>query len=447
MGVLNDPMEINTVSQLTRMVRGLLEEHVGEVWVEGEVSNHRKQASGHQYFTLKDSKAQLSCVFFRGSAWNNRTPIKDGVKLRLFGELSLYEARGQYQLVVKEAQSIGAGNLHERFEALKQKLRDEGLFDPSRKQAVTRFPRRLAIVTSSTGAVIQDLLSVLQRRAPWVEILIFPVRVQGDGAHLEIIEGLNALGNRTDIDTIVLARGGGSLEDLWAFNEEALARAIAGCPIPVVSAVGHETDFSIADFVADMRAPTPSAAAELITPDQNELRQFLDDKRRQLHQLVRRRLEYLNERLTWYRRGGAMQRPLRYLAELSQQLDDRAVELGAVIQSGMKDREAQLQIHRRALRSLCPLGHVERLQAHCSAQRARLVLALKQQLARHQDQVVSRERHLRALGPEQTLVRGYSMILDGNGKPISSVDSLRKGREITLKVRDGEVGARVISKD
>jgi exodeoxyribonuclease VII large subunit len=395
---------------------------------------------------LKDAKAQLSCVFFRGSAWKNHTPIKDGVKLRLFGELSLYEARGQYQLVVKEAQGIGAGNLHERFEALKQKLRDEGLFEQARKQAVTRFPKRVVIVTSPTGAVIQDLLSVLERRAPWVEILVYPVRVQGDGAHLEIIEGLSALTDRTDIDTIVLARGGGSLEDLWAYNEEALARAIDACPLPVVSAVGHETDFTIADFVSDLRAPTPSAAAELITPDQNELRQYLDEKRRQLRQTVRRRLEYLHERLTWYRRGGAMQRPLRYLAELSQRLDDCAIDLENAIQLGIKDRERQLEVHRRTLQSLCPIGHVERLQTQCAALRARLDLALKQQLSRHHDQIVSRERHLRALGPEQTLARGYSMILDGNGKPISSVESLRQGREVTLKVRDGEVGAKVTSK-
>lgn len=436
-------MDIRTVSQLTRMIRGLLEKHIGEVWVEGEVSNHRKQASGHQYFTLKDASAQLSCVFFRGSAWNNRTPIKDGVKLRLFGELSLYEARGQYQLVVKEAQSIGAGNLHERFEALKQKLRDEGLFDPSRKQPVTRFPQRLAIITSPTGAVIQDLLSVIERRAPWVEVVVYPVRVQGEGAHLEIVEGLKELGCRTDIDTIVLARGGGSLEDLWAFNEEALARAIYACSLPVVSAVGHETDFSIADFVADMRAPTPSAAAELITPDQNELRQFLDDKRRHLQQTVRRRLEYLEERLTWFRRGGAFQRPSRYLAELTQRLDDSAIDLEAAIQLGFKEREALLQTHRRSLQALSPLSHVERLKAHGQAQRTRLELALKQQLARHQDQLSSRQRHLRALGPEQTLARGYSMVLDGHGKPINSVSALRKGREVTLKVSDGEVGATV----
>lgn len=432
-------MEILTVSQLTRAIRELLEGAFGEVWVEGEVSNHRKQASGHQYFTLKDAHAQLSCVFFRGHAWNNRTPIRDGAKLRLFGELSLYEVRGQYQLVVKEARPLGAGNLHERFEALKEKLRQEGLFDSARKRPISKFPIRLGIITSPTGAVIRDLLSILERRAPWVEVLFYPARVQGDGAYLEIIEGLEFLGSRTDIDTIILARGGGSLEDLWSFNEEAVARAIVQCPIPVVAAVGHETDFSIADFAADLRAPTPSAAAELTTPDQRELQEFLRSKRRQLVQTVARGLRYLEERLDWMRRGGAFQRPRRYLEELTQRLDEAARDLDDAVRSNLRERHQRLGSRADALRVLSPTRRFGALEQHLKAQASRLEQAVQRQLRSTRDRVAATGRHLRALGPDQTLARGYSILLDENRLPISSVGGLPPGKKVTARLQDGEV--------
>ncbi|MGY8689248.1 MAG: exodeoxyribonuclease VII large subunit, partial [Verrucomicrobiales bacterium] len=252
-------------------------------------------------------------------------------------------------------------NLHERFEALKLKLRDEGLFDPARKRPVSRFPKRIAIITSPDGAVIRDLLSVLARRAPWVEVLVYPARVQGEGAYLEIINGLETLGKRSDIDTIVMARGGGSLEDLWAFNEEAVARAIDACPLPVVSAVGHETDFSIADFVADLRAPTPSVAAELITPDQQEIRLSLQEKHRQLRQLVERRIKHLSDRLDWMKRGGVFQRPRRYIEELSLRLDDIAIDLDAVVQIGLRERSETLQARKNTLRLLSPAARLGQL--------------------------------------------------------------------------------------
>lgn len=436
-------MEIHSVSQLTRAIRSLLENRFDAVWVEGEVSNHRKQASGHQYFTLKDAQAQLSCVFFRGHAWNNRTPIRDGMKLRLFGDISLYEARGQYQLVVKEARAIGAGDLNERFEALKLKLRQEGLFDVDRKRPIPKFPHRLGIVTSPTGAVIRDLLSVLKRRAPWVEVLLFPVRVQGDGAYLEIMEALEHLGSRDDIDTIILARGGGSLEDLWSFNEEAVARAVAACPVPVVAAVGHETDFSIADFVADLRAPTPSAAAELTTPDQKELRQFLRERRRQLGQLVDRRLRYLGERLDWIRRGGAFQLPRRRLDEWTQRLDELAGDLEEAVRRGGRERRQHLIALERALGLLAPAKQLDRLEEQLADRRARLQQAAGRHLRTGEDRLASAERHLRALGPEQTLARGYSLLLDEKRHPVVSVDQLSPGQAVIARLQDGEASLTV----
>jgi exodeoxyribonuclease VII large subunit len=436
-------MPVQTVTQLTRAIREVLEETIGEVWVEGEVSNYRKHASGHQYFTLKDAKAQLSCVFFRGRAWNSRTRIQDGVKLQLFGDLSLYEARGQYQLVVREARALGAGDLHEQFEALKLKLREEGLFNEDRKQAIPRFPQRLGIITSPTGAVIRDLLSVLKRRAPWVEVQLFPAAVQGQGAYRQLIEGLETLTERREVDAIILARGGGSLEDLWNFNEEALARAIAACPLPVISAVGHETDFSIADFVADLRAPTPSAAAELTVPDQRELRAFLGERRRQLSSRVQRRLSYLSERLEWMRREGAFQRPHRILQEYSQRLDELAEDLHSAVQLGLRDRRQRCEGLQQALRVLSPEKQFLRLQERLQGRREQLERAVRRQVEKKEARVEALTRHLQALGPSQTLARGYSILLDEKHRPLTTVKQMKEGEKVKARLQDGEVPLRV----
>src|ERR1700736_6697007 len=267
---------ILTVSELTRAVREVLEGRIGEVWVEGEISNYRKQSSGHHYFTLKDDRAQLACVMFaRSYGAQTRIPLSNGIQVQVFGQVTVYEARGQYQLIVQLIQSKGQGLLQAKFEALKRKLQAEGLFDPDHKRPLPQFPRRVALVTSPTGAAVQDMLNILQRRSPWLSILICPVRVQGEGASVEISNMVNYVSSRAvelKVDVMIVGRGGGSLEDLWEFNEEIVARSIFLSRIPVISAVGHEIDFTIADFVADRRAPTPSAAAELIVADERELR-------------------------------------------------------------------------------------------------------------------------------------------------------------------------------
>src|SRR5438045_4431750 len=259
-----------TVSELTRTIRSLLEARLGSVWVQGEVSNYKHHVSGNHYFTLKDQRAAIACVIFRNAPLSIRQPLADGAQVQVYGSLSVFEARGQYQLSVEIVQPRGLGLLQAKFEALKRKLEAEGLFDPARKKPLPRFPKRIGIVTSPSGAAIRDILNILRRRARGIEILINPVRVQGIGAAAEIASALNELSNPSviwpPIDLIVVARGGGSIEDLWEFNEEIVARAIAAAFVPIVSAVGHEIDFTIADFVADLRAPTPSAAAELIVP-------------------------------------------------------------------------------------------------------------------------------------------------------------------------------------
>src|ERR1700722_14649553 len=266
---------ILTVTELTRVVREILEGRIGEVWVEGEISNLRKQSSGHYYFTLKDDRAQIACVMFaRSYGAQTRVALSDGMQVQAYGLVSVYEARGQYQLIVQLIQPRGQGLLQAKFDALKRKLQAEGLFEAAHNRTLPKFPRRLALVTSSTGAAVQDMLNILKRRGPWLAILICPVRVQGEGAAAEISEMIDFVSSRADelkIDLMVVGRGGGNLEDLWEFNEESVARAIYNSRIPVVSAVGHEIDFTIADFVADLRAPTPSAAAELIAPDNADL--------------------------------------------------------------------------------------------------------------------------------------------------------------------------------
>ncbi|PYJ74227.1 MAG: exodeoxyribonuclease VII large subunit, partial [Verrucomicrobia bacterium] len=272
--------KILTVAELTRAIRGMLETKFRAVWVQGEISNYKLHPSGHQYFTLKDARAQIACVIFRNTMPPLRQPLADGAQVQVYGQVSVFEARGQYQLSVQILQPRGLGLLQAKFEALKRKLEAEGLFAAERKRPLPKFPRRLGVVTSPSGAAIRDILNVLKRRAPWLEILINPVRVQGTGAAAEIAVAIRELATPNEhwqpLDLIVVARGGGSMEDLWEFNEEIVARTIVDISVPIVSAIGHEIDFTICDFTADLRAPTPSAAAELIVPDIVDLRRRID---------------------------------------------------------------------------------------------------------------------------------------------------------------------------
>src|SRR5438876_2204184 len=285
--------KVFTVGELTRQIRGTLETKFGAVWVQGEISNYKLHPSGHQYFTLKDQRAQIACVIWRDTMLPPRQPLVDGTQVQVYGTVTVFETRGQYQLNVQILQPRGVGMLQAKFEALKRKLQAEGLFAPERKRSLPKFPQRIGIVTSPSGAAIRDMLNVLRRRAPWLQIWISPVRVQGTGAAQEIAVAIRELAAPNDafarVDLIVVTRGGGSIEDLWEFNEEIVARAIFNSAVPIVSAVGHEIDFTICDFVADLRAPTPSAAAELIVPDDDDIERRLDGCMRALtHHLFHR---------------------------------------------------------------------------------------------------------------------------------------------------------------
>ncbi len=434
-----------TVSELTRVVRATLEDQIGLVWVEGEISNYRKQPSGHQYFTLKDEQSQVSCVWFARSGLRlKQIPLTDGMHVQVRGALTVYEARGQYQLNVQTVQAAGAGLLQAKFEALKRKLEAEGLFDPERKRPVPRFPTTIALVTSPTGAALRDMLNILGRRAPWVRVIISPVRVQGAGAAQEIAAAILELNDLVargilPIDVMVVGRGGGSIEDLWEFNEEIVARAIVQSIVPVVSAVGHEIDFTIADFVADLRAPTPSAAAELIVPDGEGLHHFLQDWRNRLHRACGGFLLRERNRLAYLSRAASPQTLMRTLREYTQRVDMAGDILRRNIQERRLHCERLLIELRARLREHQPDRHLPLHRHRLAAAKARLDNCARAQLLEQRQRLVHIQTLLKALSPEAILSRGFSITTTADGKILYSVEDATPQAKIVTKLRDGSI--------
>ena len=440
-----------SVSELTGQVRRLLEKQVGAVWVSGEITNLRAQASGHIYFTLKDAAAQLSCVLFRGEAVKNRGLLQDGQKILLQGDVTVYEARGQYQLIVHGVELRGVGALQIAFEQLKQKLAAEGLFAPERKRPLPKFPHCLGLVTSPTGAAIRDVMHVVQRRNPALEIVLAPCRVQGEGAAAEIAAAIRLLNEfnstlrppASALDLILLTRGGGSLEDLWAFNEEPVARAIFESALPVVSAVGHEIDFTISDFVADVRAPTPSVGAEIITEDVFASREFVANAPQLLRRRVRQRWEVLTEDFGQFQSRLARMHPRRRLNESLQRLDD--LQSGLV--RGAKQRARERGVAWRNLADrLLRIHPAEWLKQRGES------LRLNERRLREQAQVHWRNgknrfeamaARLRLLGPEQVLGRGYSITMDAaTGKILRVAAEVNAGQKLKTRLQTGEILSR-----
>ena len=417
--------KIFSVAELTRSIRGTLETKFGAVWVQGEISNYKLHPSGHQYFTLKDQRAQIACVIFRNTMAPLRQTLADGAQVQVYGNVSVFEARGQYQLSVQILQPRGLGLLQAKFEALKRKLEAEGLFEAARKRPLSRFPRRIGIVTSPSGAAIRDMLNVLKRRAPWLEILINPVRVQGNGAAAEIAVAIRELATPNEqwapVDLIVVARGGGSIEDLWEFNEEIVARTIIDVGVPVVSAIGHEIDFTICDFVADLRAPTPSAAAELIVPDILDLQRRMDVLERGLSRELLQRLRDAQQQVdlareTLYRQ--VMHRIDNYKRSL--------LHMAGTLQSRSPSRELAARRDR-----------LVDLRRRFDALPLHLLENARQRFAKT-------EGLLRVLGPEATLRRGYSITTDQQGALIRTIGTIRPKMKIRTRVSDGEFGASVL---
>src|SRR5947207_2720898 len=434
--------KVLTVSELTRSIRGTLETKFGAVWVQGEVSNYKLHPSGHQYFTLKDARAQIACVIFRNTMAPLRQPLVDGAQVQVYGNVSVFEARGQYQLSVQILQPRGLGLLQAKFEALKRKLENEGLFAIERKRRLPRFTRRIGIVTSPSGAAIRDMLNVLQRRAPWLEILINPVRVQGTGAAAEIAVAIRELATPNTIwppvDLIIVARGGGSMEDLWEFNEEIVARTIVDIKVPVVSAIGHEIDFTICDFVSDLRAPTPSAAAELIVPDIIDLRRRIDELAGCLQKCLRGFLEHQKTRLRFLSERTLARELLKRMHDAQQQIDLSRDALHRHIAHQLDYFRKGLLHIAGALQSRSPVRELS-LRRNRFVDLQRRFLGLPSQvMERARDRFRRVEGILRVLGPDATLRRGYSITTNERGKLIRTVKSVEPRMRIHTRLSDGE---------
>ena len=349
-----------TVSQLNRRVKALLENGIARLWVEGEISNIARPASGHVYFSLKDDAAQIGAAFFRQRQRGPTISLKNGDRVLVFGRVSLYEQRGDYQLIVEQVEPAGEGALKREYDKLKNKLAAEGLFDEDRKQPLPALPQSIGVITSPSGAAIRDILSVLRRRFPAVPVVLYPAAVQGEAAPGELMTAITDAIRRDEADVLIMGRGGGSLEDLWAFNNEQLARAIAECPIPIVSAVGHEIDFTIADFVADVRAPTPSGAAELVVPDRNDWLRTVDRLAQRVARLGQRSLEDHAQSLDYLARRLLAHSPTATVARHADRLRGLRSRLGSGIRQKMTSVEHRMQLAMRALHSVSPLATLDR---------------------------------------------------------------------------------------
>lgn len=435
------PEQVHTVAGITAMIRDTLESRFDGVWIEGEISNHRLPGSGHHYFTLKDPFAQLACVFFKGAA--SRCPVRlaDGLQVQVYGNLSVYEARGQYQLVAQLVQGNGFGDLQARFEALKRKLEAEGLFDRDRKKPIPTFPERIGIVTSPTGAAIRDILNVLRRRAPWVRVTIYPTRVQGDGAAEEVAAGIGALDRMPGSlrpDVILLARGGGSIEDLWAFNEEVVARAISACETPVMTGVGHEIDFTIADFVADRREPTPSAAAENAAPDGHALRRHLGRIDEALETRVLHALRLQQRHLDSLRREIAAREPGRKIRSLTQTIDFLVERLDNLTVLQLREGKAALAGAGRAFAGLRPERQLDRWTEESRHAASQLDRIMDRRLEAIEAKVRLVSQIAQSLSPEAVLKRGFSITSDEHGALITRLSQVQPGSRVRTRLMDGE---------
>jgi len=412
-----------TVSALTSRIKEILEDQVGEVSVAGEISNFRRQSSGHCYFTLKDAGSQIPCALFKGAAARLGLEPGDGVKVIAHGEVSVYEPRGAYQLIVRGLEPLGKGDLHQRFEELKRKLQAEGLFDESRKRPIPEFVERVGIITSPTGAAVRDVIHVLQRRCPRIALTVFGVKVQGEGAAEEVAEAIVEMGKR-DFDVLLVVRGGGSLEDLWSFNEEIVARAVVASPVPVISGVGHETDFTISDFVADLRAPTPSAAAEMVSRPDADWQEEVETLGERLESVVMDVLEEKKRRVVELAGSYVFREPGKMVEMSAQRVDELAVQLQKGLGNAWRYRKQMAEVLLQRWGALRPERRVRELNLRMQAAADRL----------------------RVLGPDETLKRGYTLVQSPDGKLIRGVGAARKQGDLLVRFSDGKVPVRVRDK-
>ncbi len=435
---------ILTPSQLNAEIRHALEHGFPAIWVEGEISNLARPGSGHLYFSLKDAQAQVRCAMFRNRNMLLRFKPANGTRVLVRARISVYEARGEYQLLVEHMEEAGHGALQRAFEELKARLEAEGLFDASRKRALPSLPRAIGVITSPSGAAIRDILSTLRRRHPLARVIVYPSQVQGADAPAQLVRALQAAARRAECDVLILARGGGSLEDLMAFNDEAVARTIAASPVPVVCGVGHEVDFSIADFVADVRAPTPTAAAELVAPDITDWLRGTQRLADRMAQVMQRRLARERERHGWLLGRLQQQHPGQKLRQQAQRLDELELRATRALRTDLRHRAHAVNVMAGRLRERSPLHRVAGLRERHAALARRLERAGSEMLAARQHALGAASRALNAVSPLATLGRGYAIVADANGRVLTHVRDIHENQDIAARLQDGEFTARVL---
>jgi exodeoxyribonuclease VII large subunit len=436
--------DIYSVSRLNSEVRLTLELQFQTLWLQGEVSNFVAAASGHWYFSLKDSAAQVKCAMFKMANRNSSFRPQNGQQVLIRARISVYEPRGEYQLLAEFIESAGAGLLKQQFEQLKAKLQAEGLFDPASKKPLPAQVQRVGVITSPTGAAVRDIVTVLNRRAPGIEVVIYPSQVQGETAAAQLRNMLSSAIRHNEVDVLIIGRGGGSLEDLWCFNDEALCRAVAACPIPIVSAVGHEIDFALTDFVADVRAPTPSAAAELVSPDQSHLLDRILQLKNRLLQAQRSRLQHAAPKLLNLSQRLLALHPKRRLQQQQQRLDELQLRLTASAKRAMQTAQQQQLYLDKSLRQLSPAKTLLAHTQHINQLERRLVNAQQLQLKQSKQQMAQLSSQLNTVSPLATLARGYSITFDDKQQVVTSSAQLKAGDKVAIKLAEGGFDAEVI---
>ncbi|UOO76378.1 exodeoxyribonuclease VII large subunit [Neisseria sp. Dent CA1/247] len=430
-----------SVSELNALARSLLEDNLFGLWVAGEVSNLTRAASGHYYFSLKDSRAQVRCAMFKGTAAKLAAPLKEGDHIELTGKISIYEARGEFQITVNEVRLKGLGQLYEAYEKLKAQLQAEGVFAAERKKPLPAHPRTIGIVTSLAAAALRDVVSTLKRRAPEIPVIVYPTAVQGAGSEFQIAQAIQTASARAEADVLIVCRGGGSIEDLWAFNEEPVVRAIEACKIPVVSGVGHETDFTLADFVADVRAPTPTGAAELVSPNRLESLHKLAQAQGRLKTVLEQRYYDASQRVDWFARQ--IRHPQQKLNEQRNQLAALQQSLRFSIQNNHRFNVQKLARQQQTLAHLRPdisASKRDAMRFQTALQQSRLSL-----FALYRQRLEKQAALLEAVSPQHILERGFSVVKNSRGQVIRSAHALKQGQKLHITFADGETDVRVTS--
>ena len=427
---------IYSVAELNREARAILEGSFPSIWVEGEVSNLARPASGHMYFSLKDASAQVRCALFKNRAMRLATQPDNGMQVLVRAGVSLYEGRGEFQLVVEYLEPAGAGALQRQFEELKRKLDTEGLFDPAHKKPIPIMPKRIGVITSPTGAAIRDILSVLRRRYPGIEIIIYPVPVQGTEAAGRIREMLKIAQQRNEVDVLILSRGGGSLEDLWAFNDELLARDIYTCTLPTISAIGHEIDFTITDFVADLRAATPSAAAESVSPSRDYLLRQLEKYESLLSRQLKQKIRHLKDRINGLERR--LPHPMRTLQQYSQRLDELSLRSQRAVKSKIQHDHSRLNRLVSLLAVQSPKRQLKQQQDKCTQLGNQLQRAMLHILEKKKERWTRVSHNLHTVSPLATLERGYAIVQKQDGVIVKNADQLNKDEIVNARFGKGE---------